>query len=93
MAKQPMGDVVVLLPGILGSVLQRDGKDVWAPSAGADRPGAVDARPQRQVARAGRRPVGADDLGDGVDGAAADARRAPHPGLLGHRRLRAASRG
>ncbi len=35
MAKQPLGDVVVLLPGILGSVLTRDGKDVWAPSAGA----------------------------------------------------------
>jgi pimeloyl-ACP methyl ester carboxylesterase len=35
MAKQPLGDVVVLLPGILGSVLERDGKDVWAPSAGA----------------------------------------------------------
>ena len=35
MAKQPMGDVVVLLPGILGSVLQRDGKDVWAPTPGA----------------------------------------------------------
>ena len=35
MAKQPMGDVVVLLPGILGSVLARDGKDVWAPSPGA----------------------------------------------------------
>ena len=51
MAKQPMGDVVVLLPGILGSVLQRDGKDVWAPIAGRDRPGAVDARAQRQVAR------------------------------------------
>jgi pimeloyl-ACP methyl ester carboxylesterase len=30
-----LGDVVVLLPGILGSVLTRDGKDVWAPSAGA----------------------------------------------------------
>src|SRR5215216_1719058 len=35
MAKQPLGDVVVLLPGILGSVLSRDGKQVWAPSAGA----------------------------------------------------------
>ena len=35
MAKQPMGDVVVLLPGILGSVLARDGKEVWAPSPGA----------------------------------------------------------
>ena len=28
------GDVVVLLPGITGSVLARNGKDVWAPSAG-----------------------------------------------------------
>ena len=33
--KMPVNDVVVLLPGILGSVLQRDGKDVWAMSAGA----------------------------------------------------------
>lgn len=29
-SKLPMGDVVVLLPGILGSVLERDGRDVWA---------------------------------------------------------------
>ena len=35
MAKQPMKDVIVLLPGILGSVLERDGKEVWAPSPGA----------------------------------------------------------
>jgi pimeloyl-ACP methyl ester carboxylesterase len=28
-------DVIVLLPGITGSVLQKDGKDVWAPSGGA----------------------------------------------------------
>jgi pimeloyl-ACP methyl ester carboxylesterase len=33
--KLPVKDVVVLLPGILGSVLQRDGKDVWAMNAGA----------------------------------------------------------
>jgi pimeloyl-ACP methyl ester carboxylesterase len=30
-----VGDVVVLLPGITGSVLRKDGKDVWAPSGGA----------------------------------------------------------
>jgi pimeloyl-ACP methyl ester carboxylesterase len=30
-----MGDVIVLLPGILGSVLERDGRDVWAMSPGA----------------------------------------------------------
>ncbi|HYV00992.1 MAG TPA: hypothetical protein VEM93_01425 [Actinomycetota bacterium] len=35
MAKSPMRDVVVILPGITGSVLQKDGKDVWAFSAGA----------------------------------------------------------
>jgi pimeloyl-ACP methyl ester carboxylesterase len=34
-SKEPMGDVIVLLPGILGSVLERDGRDVWAMSAGA----------------------------------------------------------
>jgi len=33
--KLPVNDVVVLLPGILGSVLQRDGRDVWALSKGA----------------------------------------------------------
>ena len=29
MAKLPVSDVVVLIPGITGSVLQKDGKDVW----------------------------------------------------------------
>lgn len=33
--KRPMGDVVVVLPGILGSVLTRDGKEVWGPTPGA----------------------------------------------------------
>lgn len=35
MVRERMNDVVVLLPGITGSVLQKDGKDVWAMSAGA----------------------------------------------------------
>ena len=35
MPKRKMGDVVVLLPGILGSVLARDKKDVWAVNGGA----------------------------------------------------------
>lgn len=34
-AKIPIPDVVVLLPGITGSVLTKDGKPVWAPSPGA----------------------------------------------------------
>jgi len=31
----PVSDVIVLLPGITGSVLQKDGRDVWAISGGA----------------------------------------------------------
>jgi pimeloyl-ACP methyl ester carboxylesterase len=30
MVKERMRDIVVLLPGAMGSVLQKDGKDVWA---------------------------------------------------------------
>jgi pimeloyl-ACP methyl ester carboxylesterase len=33
--RRPFKDVVVLLPGITGSVLQKDGKDVWAFTGGA----------------------------------------------------------
>jgi len=33
--KIPVPDVVVLLPGITGSVLAKDGKEIWAPQAGA----------------------------------------------------------
>jgi pimeloyl-ACP methyl ester carboxylesterase len=33
--KAPMRDMVVILPGILGSVLQKDGKDLWAVSGQA----------------------------------------------------------
>ena len=32
MPRKQMGDVIVMLPGITGSVLQKDGKDVWAPT-------------------------------------------------------------
>ncbi len=34
MDRKPMSDVVVLLPGILGSVLSKSGTDVWGLSAG-----------------------------------------------------------
>ncbi|MBE8988710.1 hypothetical protein [Nostoc sp. LEGE 12450] len=33
--KTPMQDMVVILPGITGSVLQKDGKDLWAVSGQA----------------------------------------------------------
>ena len=35
MPKQPMKDLIVLLPGIMGSVLQKNGVDVWAISGQA----------------------------------------------------------
>ena len=35
MAREPMPDVVVILPGITGSVLEKDGKPVWDLSPGA----------------------------------------------------------
>ncbi|MGH3754951.1 MAG: lipase/acyltransferase domain-containing protein [Pseudonocardiaceae bacterium] len=35
MAKVAIPDVVVLLPGITGSVLSKDGTDIWAPTPGA----------------------------------------------------------
>lgn len=34
MARHQLGDVVILVPGILGSVLEREGKEIWALSAG-----------------------------------------------------------
>jgi pimeloyl-ACP methyl ester carboxylesterase len=34
-AKTPSADLVVVLPGILGSTLRQDGRLAWAPSAGA----------------------------------------------------------
>jgi pimeloyl-ACP methyl ester carboxylesterase len=33
--KAPMKDMIIILPGILGSVLQKDGKDLWAISGQA----------------------------------------------------------
>jgi pimeloyl-ACP methyl ester carboxylesterase len=35
MPRAPVSDVIVLLPGITGSVLQKDGKEIWGPSPGA----------------------------------------------------------
>ncbi|PBC85955.1 MULTISPECIES: alpha/beta fold hydrolase [unclassified Streptomyces] len=35
MSKTPFGDIIVLLPGITGSVLKKDGKDIWAPTPSA----------------------------------------------------------
>jgi hypothetical protein len=37
MLKTKMRDVVILLPGITGSILQKDGSDIWALSGRARR--------------------------------------------------------
>jgi hypothetical protein len=66
MAKLPAKDVVVLLPGILGSVLQRDGKDAWAMSKGALLRGLFSLGGSvKDLALDGDDPE-QDDLGDGV---------------------------
>ncbi len=61
-----MNDVIVLIPGILGSVLQRDGKDVWAPSPGAAMNALWSLGRSMKDLQLGADPWEQDDLGDGV---------------------------
>src|SRR5690242_1005693 len=35
MALRPMDDLIIILPGIMGSVLTKHGRDLWAPSLSA----------------------------------------------------------
>ena len=66
MPRKRMGDVIVMLPGITGSVLQKDGKDVWAASPGAA-VGALFSLGKNVKSLALKDdPPDADDLGDGV---------------------------
>ncbi|GAA0317391.1 hypothetical protein GCM10010302_65580 [Streptomyces polychromogenes] len=66
MARIPMPDIVVLLPGITGSVLTRDGKDVWAPSATAVLGALTSLGRSLKDLELGEDDWHADDLGDGV---------------------------
>jgi len=66
MAKIPMRDVVVMLPGIIGSVLQKNGKDVWAVSGGAGLKALLSLGGSIKDLRLGDDPQDVDDLGDGV---------------------------
>jgi hypothetical protein len=62
-----VGDVVVLLPGILGSVLQVEGRDVWAPSKGALLRGLLSLGGSvKNLELTGVDDIDKDDLGDGV---------------------------
>jgi pimeloyl-ACP methyl ester carboxylesterase len=64
--RKRLKDVVVLIPGLTGSVLRRGGKDLWGPSASAHR-GAVLSGGERLGPLVLRDdPLGRDDLGDGV---------------------------
>lgn len=62
----PMRDVVVLLPGILGSVLQKDGKDVWAFSGGAALRALLTLGGSVQGLELQGDDPDADELGDGI---------------------------
>jgi pimeloyl-ACP methyl ester carboxylesterase len=61
-----MGDVIVMLPGITGSVLQKDGKDVWAPTAGAVMHALFSLGRNIKGLALKDDPPDVDDLGDGV---------------------------
>jgi pimeloyl-ACP methyl ester carboxylesterase len=66
MPREPMPDVIVLLPGICGSVLRKDNKDLWAISGGAGLRllGSL-GRSLRDLALT-QDPPEVDDLGDGI---------------------------
>jgi pimeloyl-ACP methyl ester carboxylesterase len=66
MTRRPMKDVIVLLPGITGSALQKDGHDVWAVSAGAAMRAALTLGHDIKDLRLTEDPSDVDDLGDGV---------------------------
>lgn len=67
MGREPMPDVVVLLPGITGSVLHRNGRMAWGWSGRSALQALLDggAAITRELALAGDDPQ-VDDLGDGV---------------------------
>ena len=66
MARPRMGDVVVLLPGLTGSVLRKDGKDLWGPSMGALLKAALSGGDRLKPLVLREDPPDRDDLGDGV---------------------------
>jgi hypothetical protein len=61
-----MRDIVVLLPGITGSVLQKDGKDIWAVSGQAAWKTLTSLGSSLQQLMLGDDDPEIDDVGDGV---------------------------
>jgi hypothetical protein len=66
MRKEMMPHLVVVLPGISGSVLSKDGRDVWAPTAGALWRGLTSLGGTLQSLALGADDWQVDDLGDGI---------------------------
>jgi pimeloyl-ACP methyl ester carboxylesterase len=66
MARRPMRDVVVVLPGITGSVLAKDGKDIWAITPGAAARALFSLGRSIRDLRLTEDPPDVEDLGDGV---------------------------
>ena len=65
-AQQPMRDVVVLVPGITGSVLRKDGKDLWALSGSAFFDALKSMGRNLDALRLDGDDESLDDLGDGI---------------------------
>jgi lecithin:cholesterol acyltransferase len=64
--REPLKDVVVLLPGLLGSILQKDGRDLWAPSGGSFFRGMLTHGRRFDALVLGEDPPLRDELGDGI---------------------------
>ena len=64
--KTPMKDMIIILPGITGSVLQKDGKDVWALSGQAFWQYLTNAEKTIQSLKLGQDDPTVEDLGDGI---------------------------
>src|SRR5215211_6749457 len=66
MAKKALRDIVVVLPGITGSVLQKDGRDVWNVSGGSVLGALLSLGGNVKALALQDDPPDVDDLGDGV---------------------------
>ena len=67
MPKEYLRDIVVLLPGAMGSVLQKDGRDIWPPVSGlAGLQNIKNWGPSSQYLFLGKDDPDADDLEDGI---------------------------
>lgn len=64
--KIPMKDMIVILPGILGSVLQKDGKDLWAVSGQAIWQVLTNLNQTIHNLKLGQDDPNAESLGDGI---------------------------